>query len=209
MDIVFLGFPPFPWDRVPSFCIEIFGSRYILEYHFLSQLIMWELEEKPSSELPFRENMLPLPSYLVWFFPLTTKQSLQLTPSWYLMSPSPSFIWRRPRCWESPHLYPMWSLYPNLHIPFLCNSVHVLTPDLSHIQLFVTPWTVARQAPLSMDFSRILEILEWVAIPFSRGSSLFKPTSLASPALAGGFFTTVPSGKPSCAITFLWSRPRP
>ena len=34
-------------------------------------------------------------------------------------------------------------------------------------------------------------ILEWVAIPFSRGS--FKPTSLA---LQGGFFTPEPSGKP-------------
>jgi len=33
-------------------------------------------------------------------------------------------------------------------------------------------------------------ILEWVAISFSRGSSqpAVKPTSLASPALAGGFF---------------------
>ena len=25
---------------------------------------------------------------------------------------------------------------------------------LSHVQLFVTPWTVARQAPLSMELSR-------------------------------------------------------
>ena len=25
---------------------------------------------------------------------------------------------------------------------------------LSHVQLFVTPWTVTRQAPLSMEFSR-------------------------------------------------------
>ena len=32
------------------------------------------------------------------------------------------------------------------------------------------PWTVAHQAPLSMEFSR-QELLEWVAIPFSRGSS--------------------------------------
>ena len=34
--------------------------------------------------------------------------------------------------------------------------------------LFVTQWTVAYQAPLSLGFSRILE---WVAISFSRGSS--------------------------------------
>ena len=35
-------------------------------------------------------------------------------------------------------------------------------------------------------------ILEWVAMPFSRGSSDpgIKPMSLMSPALAGGFFTT-------------------
>ena len=32
------------------------------------------------------------------------------------------------------------------------------------------PWTVARQAPLSMGFPR-QRILEWVASPFSRGSS--------------------------------------
>ena len=34
----------------------------------------------------------------------------------------------------------------------------------------VTPWTVGHQAPLSMEFSR-QEYLEWVSIPFSKGSS--------------------------------------
>ena len=37
-------------------------------------------------------------------------------------------------------------------------------------RLFVTPWTVARQAPLSMGFFQA-RTLEWVVIPFSRGSS--------------------------------------
>ena len=37
----------------------------------------------------------------------------------------------------------------------------------SYVWLFVTLWTAACQAPLSMGFSR----QEWVAIPFSRGSS--------------------------------------
>ena len=36
-----------------------------------------------------------------------------------------------------------------------------------HVQLFVTPWTVARQAPLSMGFPR----QGVVAISVSRGSS--------------------------------------
>ena len=42
--------------------------------------------------------------------------------------------------------------------------------SLSLVRLFATPWTVARQTPLSM---RILQagILEWVAMPSFRGSS--------------------------------------
>ena len=33
----------------------------------------------------------------------------------------------------------------------------------SHVQLFVTPWTVAHQAPLSMGFSRQEH---WSGLPF-------------------------------------------
>ena len=39
---------------------------------------------------------------------------------------------------------------------------------LSHVQLFAIPWTVAHQAPLSMGILQV-RILEWVAIPFTRG----------------------------------------
>ena len=39
---------------------------------------------------------------------------------------------------------------------------------LSHVWLFVIPWTVAPQAPLSMEFSKA-RILKWVASPFSKG----------------------------------------
>ena len=41
---------------------------------------------------------------------------------------------------------------------------------LSHVQLFATPWTIASQAPLSMEFSRQEH---WNGLPFStpRGSS--------------------------------------
>ena len=38
--------------------------------------------------------------------------------------------------------------------------------SLSHIRLFVTPWTAAYQAPPSMGFSRP-RVLEWGAIAFS------------------------------------------
>ena len=59
---------------------------------------------------------------------------------------------------------------------------------------FVTTWTVADQAHLSMGILQA-RILEWLAVPFSRGSSRpgIKP---ACPALAGRFFTTKPPGKP-------------
>ena len=38
-------------------------------------------------------------------------------------------------------------------------------------------------------------ILEWVAIPSSRGSPQPKDQTCGSPVLAGGFFTTEPPGK--------------
>ena len=46
----------------------------------------------------------------------------------------------------------------------------VVIPSVNRVQLFATPWTVTRQAPLSMKFSQT-RILEWVAVSFSRGSS--------------------------------------
>ena len=50
-----------------------------------------------------------------------------------------------------------------------CSRWYMLS-CFSRVWLFATPWTVALEAPLSMGFSR-QEYLEWVAIPFSRGSS--------------------------------------
>ena len=68
---------------------------------------------------------------------------------------------------------------------------------LSRVRLFATPWTVAYQAFLSMGFSRQEY---WSGLPFPSPGDLpnpgIKPTSLASPALAGGFFTAELSGKP-------------
>ena len=68
--------------------------------------------------------------------------------------------------------------------------------SLSCVQLFVIPQTVAHQAPLSMGFSR----QEYQnGLPSSTPGDLpdpgIKPVSLASPALAGRFFITVPPGK--------------
>ena len=53
--------------------------------------------------------------------------------------------------------------------------------------LFVTPWTVARQAPLSMGILQA-RILEWVAMPSSRGSTRPRDQTQFF-CIAGGFFT--------------------
>ena len=73
---------------------------------------------------------------------------------------------------------------------------------LSHfspVVLFVTLWTVACQAPLSVGFSRQEY---WSRVPFPTRGDLpdpgIEPISLESPALAGGFLTTALPGKPVC-----------
>ena len=58
---------------------------------------------------------------------------------------------------------------------------------LSPVQLFVTPWTIAHQAPLSMKILQA-RILEWFAMPSSRGSSQPKDRTQVS-CIAGRFFT--------------------
>ena len=61
----------------------------------------------------------------------------------------------------------------------------------SHVWLFVTLWTIARQAPLSMGFSRKEY---WSGFPCPPPGDLpnsgIEPMSLLSPGLTGGFFTT-------------------
>ena len=57
----------------------------------------------------------------------------------------------------------------------------------SRVQLFVTPRTIARQAPLFMEFSRQEY---WSGLPFSSPGDLPDPgIEPVSPVLAGRFFT--------------------
>ena len=51
---------------------------------------------------------------------------------------------------------------------FACVCVCVCVCALSRVQLFATPWIVARQAPLSMGILQA-RILECIAISYSRG----------------------------------------
>ena len=69
--------------------------------------------------------------------------------------------------------------------------------------LFVTLWTVALQAPLSMGFSRQEY---WSGLPFPTLVDLpnpgIEPMSLVSPVLAGRIFTTEPPGNPYIPFNF-------
>ena len=59
---------------------------------------------------------------------------------------------------------------------------------LSHVRFFATPWTVARQALLSMGF---LRQEYWSGLPFpSPGDPPDPKVKPKSPTLVGGFFTT-------------------
>ena len=61
----------------------------------------------------------------------------------------------------------------------------------SCVWIFATLWTIARQAPQSMGFSRQEY---WSGLPFPSPGDLWdpgiEPTSLMSPALVGGFFAS-------------------
>ena len=69
---------------------------------------------------------------------------------------------------------------------------------LSYVWLFATPWTVAHQAPLSMEFSRQEY---WSGLPFLLPGHLpdpgIEPESPASPTLWVGSLPIEPSGKPT------------
>ena len=74
------------------------------------------------------------------------------------------------------------------------NAYFTLCCVLSHfsrVQLFVTLWTTAREAPRSVGFSRQEY---WSGLPFPPPGDLSNPgiypVSLTSPALVGEFFTT-------------------
>ena len=64
---------------------------------------------------------------------------------------------------------------------------HIKHALISCVWLFVTLWTVAHQASLSMGLFQA-RILEWVAIPFSRGSAWPRDQTRVS-CTAGKFFT--------------------
>ena len=96
---------------------------------------------------------------------------------------------------------PIFRVVRNVHTNVLVSLLLVFNHQVvSHS--FVTPWTVAHQAPLvdcsplALAFSRQEY---WSGLPFPPPGDLPNPrTEPGSPSLAGRFITTEPPEKPPC-----------
>ena len=86
----------------------------------------------------------------------------------------------------------------------VCLAQGMHAQSLTRVPLFATPWTVARQAPLSTGFPR-QEHQSGVPCPAPGDlpNPGIKPASPASPLLAGRFFTLGHLGSPSPGYTFV------
>ena len=82
--------------------------------------------------------------------------------------------------------------------------------SLSCVQLFITLWTAAHQAPLSMEFLSRQEY--WNGLPFPSPEDLpnpgIEPVSFVSPALQADSLLAEPSGKTRKVDTYGNSRPQ-
>ena len=74
--------------------------------------------------------------------------------------------------------------------------------SLSCVRLFSTPWTAARQAPLTMGILQA-RILEWVAMPSPRGSSQPRDGTQVSRIVGRFFYPLSHQGSPSKPIIAL------
>ena len=99
-------------------------------------------------------------------------------------------------------------LHLALWLELVSQGVYIVCfPLLSCVWLFVTPWTVAHQAPLSMGFSRQKY---WSRLPIPTPGDFpdpgIKPTSLVS-CTSGAFFTTSHRGSPGVYVEkWKWRR---
>ena len=127
---------------------------------------------------------------------------LLILPSWGLWPPDYEYlhifffekkIWKiiTSRLCKDWFSYFFWSWHSISYYILLLKLLKVKVKSLSRVWLFVTLWTVAYQASLSMGFSRQEY---WSGLPFPSPGDLpdagTEPMSLVSPTLACGFFTT-------------------
>ena len=115
---------------------------------------------------------------------------------WTVAHQAPLFMgFPRQRYWSGLPLPP--SVWGQPAWPLLTSYVCVHAQWCGRVQLFAAPRTAARQAPLSVRFSRQED---WSGLLFPPPGDLpqpgIEPVSPECSALAGGFFTTVPPPRP-------------
>ena len=102
-------------------------------------------------------------------------------------------------CLENPRDGEAWwaAIYGSHRVGHNWRDLAAAAAAVSHVRFFATPWTVAHQTPLYMEFSKQGY---WSELPFLTAGDFpdprIEPSSSVSPALADGFFTTAPLGKP-------------
>ena len=96
---------------------------------------------------------------------------------------------------------PLWTLDEMLDLFILHErKVKVKVKSLSHVRLFVTPWTVACQDPPSMELSRQQY---WSGLPFLSPGDLPNPgIEPGSPTLQADALLSEPPGKPLFYMTW-------
>ena len=87
---------------------------------------------------------------------------------------------------------------------YRCMTCGCVLSHSSRVLLFVTLWSVAHQAPLFMEFSRQEY---WSGLPCPPPGNFpnpgMEPSSLTSPSLEGGFFTTSATWE-ALRMTYAW-----
>ena len=103
--------------------------------------------------------------------------------------------------------FPNFMRYMNLYVIYKrSKGINILkmcyAQSLSHVRVFATPWTVVCHAPLSMGILQV-RILEWVAMPSSRGP-LDPAMELGSSALQVDSLLAELPGQPGNMYTYCW-----
>jgi len=195
------------------------GADLLWTMRQVSACTLWALVFLPSGECAVLHYLFPPPSFsysslplilskpglyfkaqfkflISWIFlpcsiivEINTSYMYSLLTSWVVWNVTASFLLALP---PPGSMEAIWKL-----CVFVCVCVLVLSHSVM-FDSFLTPWTVAHQAPLSMGFPR-QEYWSW--LPFPSTGDLpdpgIKPTSSA---LTGGLFTTEPPGKPNLRV---------
>ena len=206
-----------------SFCYTVKWLRYLHTYiPSQASLVAQRVKHLPAvreiwvrflgREDPLEKEMATHSSTLAWKIPWTEKLvgyspwGCKESDTTERLHFAISFLSNLP---STPRPTPLGHHRPPSELPVLCSS---FPPAICfHVAVYMCACVLSHSACLNLDHLDCsppgsfvhgifqTRILEWVAILFSRRSSdpRIKPTSFASPAVAGGFFPTEPLGKPS------------